>query len=121
MPELPEVETIRRGIAPHITGKQVQQLIVRQPRLRWPVPAQLAQTLPGQFIHGVRRRGKYLLLCADQGAVIIHLGMSGSLRLMSKWKSPERHDHVDLVFTDNVCLRLRDPRRFGALLRTERS
>jgi formamidopyrimidine-DNA glycosylase len=117
MPELPEVETTRRGIAPHLEGRTIKQLVVRQPRLRWPVPTSLKKSLPGQKIHAVERRAKYLLLRLDQGTLILHLGMSGSLRILPANTPPNAHDHVDLLF-DRQCLRLRDPRRFGALLWT---
>ncbi len=115
MPELPEVETTRRGIGPHVIGHSVTALTVREYRLRWPVPADLDRILTGQTITHVGRRGKYLLLAFDSGTLILHLGMSGSLRVLSGSIAPERHDHVDLVLDDGRCLRLRDPRRFGSL------
>jgi len=118
MPELPEVETTRRGIALHICGKQVRDLVVRQPQLRWPVPKALRQLIRSQKLHAVDRRAKYLLLDFDRGTLLIHLGMSGSLRIQPPETPPGPHDHVDLLF-DDCCLRLRDPRRFGALLWTE--
>jgi formamidopyrimidine-DNA glycosylase len=121
MPELPEVETTRRGIAPHITGRTVARLLVREPRLRWPVPGELVEKLPGQIIETVGRRGKYLLLGTAAGTVLVHLGMSGSLRMIKAATPPEPHDHVDVVFTDGRALRLRDPRRFGSLLWTTRA
>ena len=117
MPELPEVEVTRRGIAAQLVGRRIAGIEVREPRLRWPVPASLAQ-LRGQAVRGVRRRGKYLLIDCDRGHVIIHLGMSGSLRLLRPDTAVGRHDHVD-VKLDNQVLRLRDPRRFGAVLWTE--
>ena len=119
MPELPEVETTRRGIEPHVQGRIIERVIVRQPRLRWPVPARLETLLPGQSIESVRRRAKYLLLRLDTGTLIMHLGMSGSLRVVNGNVEPGPHDHLDLVFTDASLLRLRDPRRFGAVLWTE--
>ena len=119
MPELPEVETTRRGIAPLITGRRVVRVVVRNPHLRWRVPPRLARELPGQTIGEVTRRAKYLLLTAGTGTVIIHLGMSGSLRVVSDSLAPEIHEHVDIVFDNGQCLRLRDPRRFGAVLWTE--
>ncbi|MDX5334311.1 MAG: bifunctional DNA-formamidopyrimidine glycosylase/DNA-(apurinic or apyrimidinic site) lyase [Gammaproteobacteria bacterium] len=118
MPELPEVETTRRGIAPHIAGHRVRAVIVRQPRLRWPVPKALAQRLAGQTIDAVERRGKYLLLRTRAGTAILHLGMSGSLRIVDAGVPPEPHDHLDLVLENGRALRLRDPRRFGAALWT---
>jgi formamidopyrimidine-DNA glycosylase len=117
MPELPEVEITRRGIASQLVGQRVASVEVREPRLRWPVPASLAR-LRGQSVTGIRRRGKYLLIDCDRGHVIIHLGMSGSLRLLPAGTPPGRHDHVDLQLAGQV-LRLRDPRRFGAVLWTE--
>ena len=121
MPELPEVETTRSGIAPHITGQTVAKVIVRQPRLRWPVPARIKSALPGHSIVEVQRRGKYLLLQTTAGCVIIHLGMSGSLRLLPADQPAMAHDHVDIVFSNGQALRLRDPRRFGAVLWTTQS
>ncbi len=118
MPELPEVETTRRGIEPHVKGRRVTGVVVRQRRLRWPVPRALERALPGQVIRAVERRAKYLLLVTDAGTAIVHLGMSGSLRLVPADSAPGPHDHVDLVLDDGNCLRLTDPRRFGALLWT---
>jgi formamidopyrimidine-DNA glycosylase len=118
MPELPEVETTRRGIAPHVTGRTVARILVREPRLRWPVPGELIEQLPGQTITSVGRRGKYLLLETAAGTTLVHLGMSGSLRLIDAGTLPGTHDHIDIVFTDGRALRLRDPRRFGSLLWT---
>jgi formamidopyrimidine-DNA glycosylase len=115
MPELPEVETTRRGIEPLITGKTVTAVAVRERRLRWPVSPQL-ERLVGVPIVAVRRRAKYLLLDSERGSAIIHLGMSGSLRVVAVSVTPQRHDHVDIAFEDGTCLRLRDPRRFGAVL-----
>lgn len=122
MPELPEVETTRRGIAPHLEGRTFTGVTLRQTRLRWEIPA-LAQLLPGLTVETVRRRAKYLLIsCGNAGAtvgnLIIHLGMSGSLRVLPVETPARKHDHVDLAFGAQ-CLRLRDPRRFGAMLWTE--
>jgi formamidopyrimidine-DNA glycosylase len=116
MPELPEVETTRRGIEPHVVGKTIDRLIVRDARLRWPVPADLASQLAGKKILGVRRRGKYLLLEVSTGTVIVHLGMSGSLRICNASEPPRGHDHVDLLLRGGLCLRYHDPRRFGCWL-----
>ncbi|KEQ16491.1 bifunctional DNA-formamidopyrimidine glycosylase/DNA-(apurinic or apyrimidinic site) lyase [Endozoicomonas numazuensis] len=116
MPELPEVETTRRGIAPHIEGQTVADVIVRNPRLRWPVPEQLKQHLAGQVIRSVTRRAKYLLISTDAGTLLVHLGMSGSLRVLNEPRKAEKHDHVDLVFGNGIRLRYTDPRRFGAVL-----
>ena len=114
MPELPEVETTRRGIAPHIEGRRIADVIVRESRLRWPVPANLAALLIGAQFIAARRRAKYLLLDTQQGALMIHLGMSGSLRLMPVASPPLFHDHIDVVLDNGLCLRYNDPRRFGS-------
>lgn len=116
MPELPEVETTRRGVEPHCVGRSVVQVSVREPRLRWPVPKQLATLLRGQVITGVERRGKYLLFRTATGSLLMHLGMSGSLRVVSPDSSIGRHDHIDILMDDGACLRYHDPRRFGCLL-----
>ena len=115
MPELPEVEVTRRGIAAPLTGLTVSAVTVREPRLRWPVPAGLSTSLPGQTLRDIERRAKYLLLRFDRGTLILHLGMSGSLRVLDPAVPAEKHDHLDIVFGDRL-LRLRDPRRFGAAL-----
>ncbi|HTJ99122.1 MAG TPA: bifunctional DNA-formamidopyrimidine glycosylase/DNA-(apurinic or apyrimidinic site) lyase [Bordetella sp.] len=115
MPELPEVETTRRGIASVMTGRPLVQLVVREPRLRWPVPADLSDTLSGRTVLECGRRGKYLLLRFDHGTQIVHLGMSGSLRRVVDGEAPRRHDHVEWIF-EHATLRLHDPRRFGAVL-----
>lgn len=117
MPELPEVETTRRGIAPHIEGREVSQVIIRQKKLRWPIPDDICRNMPGQTILSVARRGKYLLLKAQNDTMILHLGMSGSLRYIANDCPVGKHDHVDIQFGDH-SLRLTDPRRFGALLYT---
>lgn len=115
MPELPEVETTRRGIAPHLVGRRVTQVLVREPRLRWPVSEGLGQAMTGQTITAVARRAKYLLLRTDAGAMMVHLGMSGSLRVLPAAVQPEKHDHIDLALDDGKVLRFRDPRRFGSV------
>lgn len=123
MPELPEVETVRRGLAPHLVGRELAGAVVREPRLRWPVPADLDARLQSRTVEAVRRRGKYLLLelCGGgQGGLswlMIHLGMSGSLRLAPEDQPPRRHDHVDVLLdgTPASALRLHDPRRFGSM------
>ena len=118
MPELPEVETTRRGISPHILGKRFKTLIVRQSQLRWPVPDTLTSALPGLTLNQVARRGKYLLLVTDVGTVLLHLGMSGNLRIATPDMEIRKHDHIDFVFDDNTVLRLNDQRKFGAVLWT---
>jgi len=118
MPELPEVETTRRGIAPHIEGQKVSDVIVRHHQLRWPVPRGLKGKLAGHKINSVSRRAKYLLLAFDHGTLILHLGMSGSLRIIDRAVAAEKHDHIDIVLESDKALRLTDPRRFGAVLWT---
>lgn len=125
MPELPEVEVTRQGIAPSITGRRLTATDFRCPALRYPLPFAAQSSLVGQTVHAVERRGKYLILRCDHGHLLIHLGMSGSLRLVAPTQAIEKHDHVDLHFAAGdgrdrskaaTVLRLRDPRRFGALL-----
>jgi formamidopyrimidine-DNA glycosylase len=116
MPELPEVETTRRGIAPALEGRTVAAIVVREPRLRWPIPAFLAKRMQGQTIQHVRRRAKYLLLETEQGTAMVHLGMSGSMRIVTTADAPEKHDHFDIVTTHGDIVRFNDPRRFGSLL-----
>jgi formamidopyrimidine-DNA glycosylase len=118
MPELPEVETTRRGIAPMLVGKRIKTAVVRQRKLRWPVPKGLAEFVSDQKILAVSRRGKYLLIQTKPGHLIVHLGMSGSLRVIAADTPASPHDHVDFVLANGQCLRLRDPRRFGAVLWT---
>jgi len=118
MPELPEVETTRRGIAPLVEGKTIALVTTRTAGLRWPFSPRLGELLAGQTIRAVERRAKYLLLRCDSGTLILHLGMSGHLRVVSHELPPGRHDHVDLVFADGSCLRFNDARRFGTLLWT---
>jgi len=115
MPELPEVETTARGIAPHLTGERVSGAALRQSSLRQPVPPDLAATLAGHTLNTVRRRAKYLLLDFGHGTLLIHLGMSGSLRIVDADTPPSTHDHVDIAFGKRL-LRYRDPRRFGLIL-----
>ena len=117
MPELPEVEITRRGIAPLVEGKAISGVAVRERRLRWPVPRGLGRTLLGLSVRRVLRRGKYLLFDCGKGWLIVHLGMSGSLRVVRPGMEPKPHEHLDIAFGSAV-LRLRDPRRFGAVLWT---
>ena len=116
MPELPEVETTCRGIAPYLQGQRVSRVIVRERRLRWPIPEDLDVRLSGQRIEGVERRAKYLLIKAEAGTLISHLGMSGSLRLVPADTPVAKHEHVDIVLESGLALRYTDPRRFGAML-----
>lgn len=115
MPELPEVETSRRGIEPHLVGATILHAIVRNARLRWPVSHEI-HSLSDQPVLSVQRRAKYLLLELPKGWIIIHLGMSGSLRVLPEELPPAKHDHVDLVMSNGKILRYTDPRRFGAWL-----
>jgi len=119
MPELPEVEVTRRGVAPHLEGRVVEQVVFRREGLRWPFPAHLTESLVGQRITSVGRRGKYLLIGFDSGILIVHLGMSGHLRVLPPGIELKKHDHFDLVVREGEqrhVLRLHDPRRFGAVL-----
>lgn len=115
MPELPEVETTRRGIEPWLVGRKIIAVLVREPRLRWPIPALLGQAATGQQIDRVERRAKYLLLETAAGTIMIHLGMSGSLRVLTGDIPAGKHDHVDILLDDHRILRFRDPRRFGSI------
>jgi formamidopyrimidine-DNA glycosylase len=119
VPELPEVETSRRGIAPWVEQQEVCGVVVRDRRLRWPVPLDIDNRLPGQQIRSVARRAKYLLFDTAAGTALLHLGMSGSLRIIDQDEPAGKHDHVDIRFRSGKALRFRDPRRFGLLLWTE--
>ncbi|MDE2149073.1 MAG: bifunctional DNA-formamidopyrimidine glycosylase/DNA-(apurinic or apyrimidinic site) lyase [Gammaproteobacteria bacterium] len=116
MPELPEVETVRRGLSARLLGHRLAAVSVRQPVLRWPVPVQLARRLRGRRLDSVERRGKYLLLDFAGARLLLHLGMSGRLSVLSRVAPPGPHDHVDFRFDDGRCLRFHDPRRFGCVL-----
>ena len=115
MPELPEVETTLRGIAPHMVSHSIAAITVRNRSLRWPVPDAVARA-EGQQVLACRRRAKYLLVELERGGLMIHLGMSGSLRICGPDDAPRKHDHVDIVMDSGRCVRFNDPRRFGALL-----
>ncbi|WP_196138825.1 bifunctional DNA-formamidopyrimidine glycosylase/DNA-(apurinic or apyrimidinic site) lyase [Aliikangiella sp. G2MR2-5] len=119
MPELPEVETSRRGIEPYCLGKKITGVTVRESRLRWPVDKAISQKVTSQTISQVARRGKYLLLKAESWIIMIHLGMSGSLRIVSQDEVAGKHDHVDIQLCSGKCLRFNDPRRFGSILLTK--
>lgn len=117
MPELPEVETVRRGIEPHVIGRKIVRVTVRDTRLRWPIPANLSEWLSGKKITGTSRRGKYLMLQLSGGdRLIVHLGMSGRLFVLKPGHPIKKHDHVDIELSGGVMLRYNDPRRFGAVL-----
>lgn len=115
MPELPEVETTRRGIEPHVGGQAIKRIILRQKQLRWAISDEV-EYLVGQRINSLSRRGKYLLMHLDEGHLIWHLGMSGSMRILPQGNAAEKHEHVEFQFENGQSLRFRDPRRFGALL-----
>lgn len=114
MPELPEVETVRRGLAPHLLGQKIHNVLVRQYSLRWPIPDDFCEVLEGQTFKDIDRRGKYLLMHLTHGTLIAHLGMSGSFRLCAPNIPFKKHDHV-IITLDNQTLRYHDPRRFGSL------
>ncbi len=118
MPELPEVETTRRGILPVLKNQRIAQVTVRDSRLRWPVSPEFAERVTGQRILNVERRAKYLLIELERGTVIWHLGMSGSLRVLQSGTQPQLHDHIDVVLASGRLLRFNDPRRFGCALWT---
>ncbi|GMR00951.1 MAG: bifunctional DNA-formamidopyrimidine glycosylase/DNA-(apurinic or apyrimidinic site) lyase [Gammaproteobacteria bacterium] len=118
MPELPEVETSRRGIEPHLLNKTITGVTIRQHKLRWPIPKNLQSLARGKKILEVCRRAKYIYLKLDNGSIIIHLGMSGSLRICTDKTAAEKHDHIDITVSNNTILRLRDPRKFGCVLWT---
>ncbi|HYA20401.1 MAG TPA: bifunctional DNA-formamidopyrimidine glycosylase/DNA-(apurinic or apyrimidinic site) lyase [Burkholderiales bacterium] len=115
MPELPEVEIIRRGLDPRLNGRRIISVAIRNPRLRWQVARNLPRAICGQTIHKISRRGKYLLFGCTSGTLIVHLGMSGSLRLLNEPVAAQMHDHFDLLLDDGKVLRMRDPRRFGSV------
>jgi len=116
MPELPEVETTRAGLAPHLIGRRITRVTLRRPDLRWPIPDAIERKLPRQQILDVRRRAKYLLIDTAPGSALLHLGMSGMLRVLPARTPVETHDHVDIALDSGAVLRFTDPRRFGCLL-----
>ena len=120
MPELPEVETTRRGLLP-LVNQSVKSVTIRHKTLRWPIPQQLIDTLPNQTLSSLTRRAKYILCAFDTGTLLLHLGMSGRICLLDRDYPPEKHDHFDIAFNDGRVLRLRDPRRFGAVLWLEKN
>jgi formamidopyrimidine-DNA glycosylase len=119
MPELPEVETTRKGIAPYVVGEVIKDVIIRERQLRWPIPVALKRSLKNQLIRKLRRRAKYLLFYTEKGCMILHLGMSGNLRILNSNTPHEKHDHVDIVFESGRLLRFHDPRKFGSILWTK--
>ncbi|MES2353565.1 MAG: bifunctional DNA-formamidopyrimidine glycosylase/DNA-(apurinic or apyrimidinic site) lyase [Pseudomonadota bacterium] len=119
MPELPEVEITRRGLAPHIVGQRIDSVVIRDRRLRWPISADMEKQLTGKIIGGTSRRGKYLLLDCEAGWLILHLGMSGNLRIIPSNTPAKKHDHIDILLGNNTAIRFSDPRRFGAMLWTD--
>jgi formamidopyrimidine-DNA glycosylase len=118
MPELPEVETIRRYLDPRLSGRRIERVIIRHTGFRWPLSRTLQKQLSGQTIQAVERRAKYLLLRCDAGTVILHLGMTGRLLVVPTATGVIKHDHLDLVLADGYCLRFNDSRRFGSVLWT---
>lgn len=116
MPELPEVETTRRGLLPHLVGRRIRDVVVRNANLRWPVPRDLSRRVRGERVLDIRRRGKYLLFDCRHGHLLVHLGMSGRLTVVPDDLPPRKHDHVDVRIEGDKALRLTDPRRFGAML-----
>jgi len=115
MPELPEVETSRRGIAPYVVGERINDVVIRERRLRWPVSPDVDTRLPGQTVRSIDRRAKYLLINTTGGTAIIHLGMSGSVSIVARDTPASVHDHFDIALASGNSLRYRDPRRFGSL------
>jgi len=116
MPELPEVETTIRGIIPHLEQNIINEFIVRQAKLRWPIPSDINAKSIGNCVNKITRRGKYIIFELQNGAIIMHLGMSGRVKVLNKFIEPEKHDHVDINFKTGVILRYTDPRRFGSIL-----
>jgi formamidopyrimidine-DNA glycosylase len=116
MPELPEVETTRLGLVPRVVGRRIGKVVVREPRLRWPVPRDLASRLRGCEVRSIRRRGKYLLFDCGSGHLLVHLGMSGNLTVVPAGSVARPHDHVDIALDSGDLVRFNDPRRFGAVL-----
>lgn len=122
MPELPEVETTTKGIRPHLQGQTISKIILRHKHLRWPIDPNLSKYIEGQTIIEIKRRAKYIILCFKHGYLLIHLGMSGYLRILTPpLTPPQKHDHFDLIISNGTCLRFNDARRFGSLLWSEKS
>jgi formamidopyrimidine-DNA glycosylase len=121
MPELPEVETTKAGIEPYVVGSVIKHVVVRQPKLRWPIPLDKMELLRGVAVLSVKRRGKYILLEVPEGTLLIHLGMSGSMRVLTSNQQPNKHDHVDICLENGRIIRFTDPRRFGSILWQEKA
>ena len=119
MPELPEVETTRLGLLPYVLGRKINDVDVRQAKLRFALPKHFKNLLINKHIIAIKRRAKYLIFELDQGFLIVHLGMSGHLRILNLASSPEKHDHIDIILTDNKVIRYNDPRRFGFMHYTD--
>lgn len=119
MPELPEVETAKKGITPYLEGQTIDRVIIRNPQLRVPVPIHFNELCAGKKINAITRRAKYLLLHLSEGYVLIHLGMSGHLRVVPNASAPEKHDHIDMIMKNGTLLRYCDPRRFGLFVYIE--
>lgn len=119
MPELPEIETICRGISQALIQQQIKTVIIRNYKLRWPIAKDLETTLIGQQIHQIKRRGKYILVTTQTGTLIIHLGMSGNLQIKPAKHAPAKHEHATIIFTNGLALCYNDPRRFGAIVWTK--
>jgi len=119
MPELPEVETTLRGIEPYISNKKIKQINIYQPKLRWPIEKNLNSLLSGKKVLNLQRRGKYIIIEFSNGNLLLHLGMSGSLRILGNDTPLEKHDHFEIIINQKTILRLRDPRRFGAVIWTD--
>lgn len=119
MPELPEVETTLRGIEPSLVKSVISHVLIHNPSLRWPVPLDLKEILPGQRVLSVKRRAKYILIVLEGGTLILHLGMTGNLRLVDPRTARRKHDHVEIFFQEGFVLRFNDSRRFGAVLWTQ--
>jgi len=115
MPELPEVETSRRGIEPYVVGSTIERIVIRERRLRWPVSRTVDRNLPGAVVNSVGRRAKYILINIHNGSAILHLGMSGSICILDRGTPAGIHDHFDIELDSGLMLRFRDPRRFGSL------
>lgn len=120
MPELPEVEVTRLGISPHLLQQEIKEVIIRNAKLRWVIPTTFRKNTINQTVHKIERRGKYLLFYIDHGHILIHLGMSGSLRIVKSNKPVTKHDHLDIIFLNGNILRLHDPRRFGSVIYTKK-